>query len=400
MNARRRHFIWAWVIHTPWVLAVLCILAVVGFFGSGAGNPLIRRLVIQRIQSITGRDVEVRTISIRWLALGVTLKGLVVHGSEPASTEPLFSAEEVRAGLRVDSFWGRKVSLNDLLLRQPRVHLRVEKNGASNVPMLNLAPGGQRGKIGDTIFGMHVQHVRIDDGWILYNDVKTPMAVEGGDLQFVVDLGGTTARPVYAGTFDWKSFQFTSNSFWPIPVSVSSKFTLTPDGFTVEQASIEAKRTHFDGRVEMTNFENPKWSFRYRGWVNLLDLRESLRSRETPTGLVDVRGEATYAAGKFNGTGSYAGSDITLAYLPIFHASGVSSRGDVAIDNKGLVVNNFLAQAFGGTVKGRVMILWDHLFFKAETRIDGMRLAQVFPSIEERGFPVDELHWDSILSAD
>jgi translocation and assembly module TamB len=397
---RRRHFIWAWIIHTPWVLAVLCILAVVGFFGSGAGNPLLRRLVIQRLESVTGRNVEVRTISIRWLAMGITLRGLVLHGSEPASTEPLFAAEEVRVGLRIDSLWGRKVGLSDLLLKQPRVHLRVEKNGVSNVPLLNLAPGRQRGTFGDTVFGLHAQHVRVDDGWILYNDVKTPMSVEGGDLQFVVDLGGTTARPIYTGTFDWKSFQFTSNRFWPISISVASTFTLTTDGFTVEQASIEAKRSHFDGHIEMTNFENPNWSFRYRGWVNLLDLRESLRSQETPTGLVDVRGDATYADGKFNGTGSYAGSEITLTYLPIFHASGLSSRGDVTIDNKGLVVNNFLAQAFGGSVKGRVSILWDHLFFKAETRVDGMRLAQVFPAIEEKNFPVNELHWDSILSAD
>jgi translocation and assembly module TamB len=400
MTARRRHPIWSWIIHTPWVVAVLCILAVIGFFGSGAGNPLIRRLVIQRVESITGRDVEVRTISIRWLAMGVTLRGLVVHGSEPASTEPLFAAEEVRVGLRVDSFWGRKVSLNDLLLRQPRVHLRVEKNGSSNVPMLNLAPGGQQGKFGDTVFGMRVQHVRIDDGWILYNDVETPMAVEGGNLQFVIDLGGTHARPVYTGTFDWKSFQFTSNSFWPIPVSVTSTFTLTPDGFTIEQASVEAKRSHFDGHIEMTNFEKPKWSFRYRGWVNLLDLRESLRSAETPTGLVDVRGDATYADGKFNSTGSYAGSEITLTYLPIFHASGLSSRGDVTIDNKGLVVNNFLAQGFGGKVTGKVSLRFDGLFFRADTHLDGMRLAQVFPAIEEKGFPVDELHWDSVLSGD
>ncbi|MGC1904451.1 MAG: translocation/assembly module TamB domain-containing protein [Candidatus Acidiferrum sp.] len=400
MTPRRRHIIWTWVIHTPWVLTVLFIGAVIGFFGSGAGNPLLRRVVIQRLQNVTGSRVEVRTISIRWLSLGLSLRGLVIHGSEPASTEPLFSAEEVRVGLRVDSFWGRRISLNDLVVKQPQVHLRVEKNGSSNVPVLNLAPGRQRASFGDTVFGMRVQHVRIDDGWILYNDVKTPMDVEGGGLLFVIDLGGTAARPVYTGSLDWKSFQFTSNSFWPIPASIASSFTLSPDGFTIEQVSVEAKRTHFDGHIEMTNFENPKWSLRYRGWVNLLDLREALRSPETPTGLVDLRGEATYADGKFNGTGSYAGSDITLTYLPIFHASGVSSRGDVTIDNKGLVVNNFLAQAFGGTVKGKVTLRFSGLLFRGDTHIDGMRLAQVFPSIEEKGFPVDELHWDSILTAD
>src|SRR5580700_7781154 len=87
MSERRRHPIWTWVIHTPWVLAVLSILAIAGFFLSGAGNPLIRRLIIQRVESITGRNVEVRTVSIRWLALGVTLKGLVFFCNEPATTE-------------------------------------------------------------------------------------------------------------------------------------------------------------------------------------------------------------------------------------------------------------------------------------------------------------------------
>ena len=150
----------------------------------------------------------------------------------------------------------------------------------------------------------------------------------------------------------------------------------------------------------MKDFANPKWSFRYRGWVNLLDLREALRSAETPTGRADVRGEATLAGGEFHSTGSYSGADITLTYLPYFHASGVSSRGSLLIDNKGLVVPDFLAEAFGGTVKGKVTLRFDGLLFRGDTHIDGMRLAKVFPSIEERSFPVDELHWDSVLSAD
>ena len=103
-----------------WRIKIALIVAgVVIFFGSGAGNPLIRRFVVRRLEAITGGKVEVRTISIRWLSLEATLKGLVIHGREPAGTEALFAAEEIRAGLRVDSFWGRRVSLNDLLVREP-----------------------------------------------------------------------------------------------------------------------------------------------------------------------------------------------------------------------------------------------------------------------------------------
>ena len=84
MKREGRHPIWNWVIHTPWVLAVIAILSVIGFFGSGAGNPLIQRYVIRRLQIATGARVDLAAISIRWLSLEATLKGLVIHGSEPA----------------------------------------------------------------------------------------------------------------------------------------------------------------------------------------------------------------------------------------------------------------------------------------------------------------------------
>ena len=111
MNRKTRHPIWNWIIHTPWVLAVLAILSVIAFFGSGAGNPLLSRLIVHRLESMTGGRVELKSLSVQWLAMRATLKGLVVHGKEPEGEEPLFSAEEVEAGMRIDSFWGGRVSV-------------------------------------------------------------------------------------------------------------------------------------------------------------------------------------------------------------------------------------------------------------------------------------------------
>src|SRR5215471_12931514 len=140
MNGTRRHPIWTWVIHTPWVLAVLAILGVIIFFVSGAGNPLIQRLLIARLERATGGKVEFRAMSIRWLAMRVTLNHLVIHGNEPAGVEPLFTADEVQAALRIDSFWGQRVSLNELLVQQPNIHIIVGKNGGTNVPSPRRRP--------------------------------------------------------------------------------------------------------------------------------------------------------------------------------------------------------------------------------------------------------------------
>ena len=55
MKVRKRHPIWNWVIHTPWVLTVIGILCVIGFFASGAGNPILQRWIVHRLGESDGR---------------------------------------------------------------------------------------------------------------------------------------------------------------------------------------------------------------------------------------------------------------------------------------------------------------------------------------------------------
>src|SRR5258708_6717567 len=142
-----------------------------------------------------------------------------------------------------------------------------------------------------------------------------------------------------------------------------------------------------------------KWKYRYRAWVNLSDFRKTLRSPMTPTGKLDLRGEGTFVAGELKGTGNYSGSEIVLNY-DIFHQSGLRSTGSYRLDKNELDIPDFMAAAFGGTVKGRVTMKLPGLEFRAQTRAEGIRVAQVLPAIDHRGFPIDRLHWDSLLSAD
>jgi hypothetical protein len=43
---------------------------------------------------------------------------------------------------------------------------------------------------------------------------------------------------------------------------------------------------------------------------------------------------------------------------------------------------------------------FDGLKFRAQTRLENIRLAAVTPAIDHSGFPIDKLHWDSVISAD
>ena len=399
MSDEPRRSKWRWLRRVLWALGAsiaLLLIAAAVFFGSGAGNPLIRRLVIRRVNAMTGGQTEIRSVSIEWLSLEASINGFVIHGKEPAGTEPLFAAEEVRAGLRIDSFWGRKVSLANVFVRGPHVHIRVEKNGVTNVPSV---PRTSTKPLRETLFDLRVRHFELSNGWMLYNDVRTPLAIEGSDLRLMLDAGGAMAHPLYAGILDWKRLTFTDKRFLPLPVTASTKFTLWRDGFTIEQGQFSIGTSRLDLEAEMSDFRAPQWKYRYRAWLNLADFRKTLRAPLTPTGKVDARGEGTYAGGALAGTGNYTASEIDLSY-DIFRQGGLRSTGHYRLDKNGIDIPDFAAFAFGGSVKGRVTMKLPGLEFRAQTRVDGIRVAELLPAIDHRGFPIDRLHWDSVLSAD
>jgi translocation and assembly module TamB len=401
VTGETRHRKWRWLRHVAWVLGAKVFLIVTGlmiFFGSGAGNPLLSRLLVSRLEQMTGGKVELRALSIQWLAKRATIKGLVIHGREPAGTDPLFTAEEVQAGLRIDSIWGRRISLDELVLQQPHVHIRVAKDGTTNVPA-PARPASLNKPLRDTLFQLHIRRLLLADGWVLYNNTKTPITVHGGDLRLGLDAGGTPDHPLYLGNLDWQNMQFTSKPYVPLKVGLTAKFTLWRDGFTLEQGVLSAGHSHLDAQAEMNNFSNPQWSARYRGWVDLLDFRETLREPMVPTGRVDVRGDGQFAGGQFKGSGSYSGQNIALPYV-VFHATGLTSHGSYRIDDRGLEIPDFFAGALGGRVTGRVTMRFDGLQFRADTHVQDVRLAAVLPSIEHRNFPIDELHWDGRITAD
>lgn len=389
-----------WVEHLLWVLgtwtALLIALAVIAV-GSGLANPLLRKILVHRMETLTGGRVEIRTVQVGWFSLNATINGLVVHGKEPSDTEPLFSVERARVGLRVDSFWGRRVGLDELVLDQPRLHIRVEKNGANNLPTLKSS--GSTGPLQQKLIDLRVHRIEIKDGWVLYNNIKSLVAVEGSDLGLRIDLRGTAENPLYVGNLNWESIELARRRDLPVPANLSAKFSLGHDGFTIEQAVIDVGRSHLDLQAQTKDLASPQWTYKYRAWLDLLDIREIFRTPEVPLGRIDLRGEGTFENGEVLGKGSFAGDNITLGFED-FHSANLTSRSSYILEPTRVVLPDFAAYALGGSVKGRITMAYDGLRFRAETRLDNIRLSGVTPAIDHVGFPIDQLHWDAVISAD
>src|ERR1700704_337939 len=156
-------------------LAVAVGLTLMYIIGSGLADLWARRTIVREIEKATGARVELGNFHIQWLALHVRFDGLTLHGRELAGTPPLFHADRLDIDIHVESFWGRKISLGVVDMSHFSAHVRVERNGSTNVPgpKTPTSPGKP---VVQSLFDLKIAELRLEDGEILWNDMRQPLS--------------------------------------------------------------------------------------------------------------------------------------------------------------------------------------------------------------------------------
>jgi hypothetical protein len=349
-----------------WVLGAVVVILAVPLIGmlilsSGATDDYIRRNIIEQIEKLTDGKTELRAFHFNPWRLRVVLSDFTIHGREPAGTPPFFHADRLEVGVRIDSFLGRQVSVGAVEISRPAVHVRVERDGSINVP---ITPRPTQAKpLRQRIFDVAVRRLRLENGEMLFNDVRVPLVAEGGRFQFSVDYAELDAKPMYLGQFHWEKMNLVAKRYLPFDSDVTVRFTLEPNSFSVTQLLWQAPHTSIDAQFSNSNFAHPDWAFRYRGHLDFEDLRAILRKPSSPTGHVDFSGDGHFANNRLAVTGAYSAANIDMPY-DWFHSGGISSRGNYRADRDSLEIPNFSAQALGGRLDGDVHLDFHGLRFR------------------------------------
>jgi translocation and assembly module TamB len=386
---------WKW---KRWVLGVALLIvalpvAVMLILSSGAADNDIRRAIVEQIQKATSGTAELGAFHFNPWRLQLTLSEFTVHGHEPAGTPPFFHADRLVVGLRIDSLWGRKFSVGDVELSHPVLHVRVEPDGSINVPITRRAP--QAKPLRQRIFEVVVRRLRLEDGELLFNDVRVPLVAEGGRFDLSVDYAELDAKPMYLGQFRWQQMELVARRYLPFNSDLSVRFALEPNAFSVTQLLWQSPHTNIDAQLSNTNLTQANWAFRYRGHFDFEDLRTILRKPSSPAGHVDFSGDGHFSDGKLALTGKYAAADIDMPY-DWFHSSGISSRGSYRADRVALDVPDFSAQALGGAIDGQVRLDFRGLRFRVNAHAHDMDLATLLAAVNNDNLPIAPLHWGGI----
>ena len=379
------------------LLVGLCLLGVFYVVQRGLIDPWVRHEMVQQIEQRTGTRVELGGFRLDWWHLHSELDNLTLHGLESPSEPPLFHADHVAVGIHIISLFRRKISLDELIVTSPKVYVRYDANGRSNVPKPNVQKSSKPWH--DTLFDLAISHLELNGGTAIFNDRRVPLDVRGQSVAFRMQYDhpqGDGANDAYIGNLSLQQVQVTAKKDAPFLAELSTKFTLHRSSFDLDELVCRLPHSELDVSGELPSLAASNVDLRYRGRLSLIDLRTIFRQPETPDGEAQFSGEARYTNGEWTANGYYDGRNISM-HDPWFHERGMASSGNYVVAQKKLTVANLRASAFGGTVDGRLEMSFDDFTFKTQTHLRGASLARVFAALQNPSFPVLPLHWDSSM---
>ena len=385
------------------ILIIAVALVVIVIFATGLADRWIRSALIEQIEQGTGARVEIGAFHFRLWGLRAEIDNLTLHGLEAADQPPLFHADRIDASIRIISFFGRQIALDELIVQRPEAAMRIDLSGRSNVPTPKSQ--GNSSPWRATLFQLRIGRLALNGGGAQYNDRRVPLEIQGQNFNFALHYdapaGGADS---YIGNLSWQQVKLASGRDAPFPFDLSAKFTLHRDSFEADEIVLKVMHTELNLHAELPSFARSDWNLKYRGRISLADVRKITREPTTPDGDADFSGQARYvgeagAGREWTASGYYSSNDVRLPYK-WFHQGGMETSGDYQVANRRLVVPNLKVRAFGGTVDGRLEMDFKDLAFRTQTRLRGMSLTGVFAALENDDFPVRSLHWDGAIDVD
>ncbi len=383
-----------------WMAAALAVLAVAvaAAWETGLLERWARAELIQQVEKATGGRVDLGGFHLRLSPLAVELDGFTLHGREAADEPPFVHIDKVTVGIDARALLARRVILGEVDVQKPAVYVRIDREGHSNLP--TPARRGPSKPWHEQLFSITIDHLRLEDGVLRFNDRRIPLSAGGGRFSFLMDyFGGGAGRDFYQGQIGWQDMEVAGQDWLPFPSTWSARFTIGRRGGALDEFQWQLPHSSVEGRVQWPDWTQKSFEAHYRARLDLGDIRTLLRKPHTPVGSIESTGDLRYAPGDWSLKGYYSARGIGMAYK-WFHERGMSSRGTILANGQEVVIPDFEAWVMGGEVAGKVRMDARTEAFTATTRSHDVRLGQLLAAVQNSDFPVQTLHWEAGVTID
>lgn len=320
----------------------------------------VRRRIVSEIEKTTGGRVELGAFDFNWRTLTAEVKHLVIHGTEPAGSAPLFRAAGVNARFRIVSVLKRTVDLESLSVQSPEVRLIVAPDGSTNIPQPKIRKAS--GEAMQRILDLAVRRFNLENGVIQLNSRRSAWNAWGENLRARFSYesarykGGIAVRPLHTAWGDVAAF---------------ADLSLERNRITVSRAGLDTRRSHAEISGTIEDFAAPRGSLNYQIQLALEEADRSMSGTVESAGSARFTGPGDYSLnGKLRGAGlSFRRGDVRLA--------NIRAETAIAADRQKIVLSGIRLSAPEGDFSGRAEIRgMDRFEVSGELRgIDARRVA-------------------------
>ena len=251
-------------------------------------NYAIRKIT-EQVHTSTGATTEIRAFDFTASGLTAHLYNVTMHGTEGPGQPPLLQLDKLTVSLKLQSLLHPKVSLRELLIEHPVIHLQANREGKLNLP--EAPPSKSESKT--DIFELAIGHVQLTRGELNYNDQRTPLEADLYDLGSDIRFDSLEKR--YRGNLSYSNGQVRYANYAPLPHHLDVKFSATPQQFKLEPAVFKIGRSEMVVRAGLSNYSKPIADGDYQVRLHTQDFA-AMSPATKPAGDISLSGTLHYEA--------------------------------------------------------------------------------------------------------
>ena len=316
---------------------MVVVVGMVALLHSVRFHAYLLRTAQQKVGAALGSQVQIRDFALRWAGVSPTLDAyaVIVHGSGPDSSPPLFEADAIHFGITVTSLLHQAWYVDDIRIEHPVVHLVVDKDGHSNLPSPRNAKAGTAPSV--DLFDLGIRHLRLERGTIFYNDRKSELNADLRDL--LVQSSFNLLTRTYSGTLSYRDGHFRMRNGDSIGHALNARFAATSQEFKLESADLSAGNSKLSVIASVRDYSQLHAHATYQALVDIGKLRGVFHNASLPTGMIQSSGVIDYSS-----QDSTRAPDQSLLAVVIAHGEAHSAGLTITSNNTQVKVTNLGAR--------------------------------------------------------
>ncbi len=372
--------------HLPLSLAaatVLLVLAAVAAYfiaSSAAFENLVRKRLIAQIENATGGRAEIESFHWRLLHLEAEADGVVIHGTEDPGEVPYAEIDRLRVQVSIFGFFAPHISLRDLEVVRPQLHLIVYRDGSTNQPRPRRPEKSGKAAL-DTFFDLRASQITVEYGILDLDDRAAsfdaqnrylPLDFKGNDVALqMIYVPGSFAVPggyraesyrIYAAATDLVlARELPRKQILPVHGKFQLSLDLERNRAVLHSLQLTAHSRDAQDRTlqvsgVLDNFTHPRWQGKAIGDLDMRLLDPVLGYPDAPEGIahLDLAANGIAPAFHIGGSVHVDGGSYTGAGM---NATGVNLDARIDADRGKLLISQIVARVRqGGEIDGFIQL--------------------------------------------